>query len=135
VNAAENGEVLVTARLLRAAGRIDWLGTGITLLAATGLLLAKASVPLMTITVLLGIAAKVYFVRIVFDARLFEDAAAKRIATEELDGALAKVGGAKGSAGERPWSDRCRGARRLVVVGASLTIVQCVAFLVGMVLR
>lgn len=131
MNETERAEVVVTARLLRAAGRVDWLGTGVTLLAGVGLLLSKGNGAAMVVALLLGVAAKVYFVRIVFDARLFEDVAEGRVSTPDLDRALSSVGGAEGTPGERPWSDRCRGARRLIVVGAVITIVQCLVLLVG----
>jgi len=113
MTADERAHVLITARFLRAAGKIDWLSTGLTLVAV----LSPARVTSIA-AILLGLAAKFYSVRIAFDARVFEDLAGDRYTITEFDAALqrAKPG--------RSWPDRCRGAKRLVMIFGALTIAQ-----------
>lgn len=117
MTAEERAEIVVTARLLEAAGRIDWLSTGLTLIAAVSLHGLTAAT-----AILLGVVAKFYSVRIAFDARLFADVAAETLTMSDLDAAFRKKSG-------RSWPERCRGARRLVVVCAIVTAAQCVVML------
>jgi hypothetical protein len=110
----ERAQVLVTARLLEAARSIDWLSTGLTLLAAVLLVLT----PYALMSLVLGVVSKLYAVRVVFDAKLLHDIATDRLSTADLDAALGRTGQ------ERGWPDRCRGARRLMFVQAAATIMQ-----------
>src|SRR5205823_8850866 len=115
-----NAEALITARFLRAGEKIDWLSTGLTLVAAL-----SATRATLIVSILLGLAAKVYAVRIAFDARVFEDLAGDRYTMAEFDDAmhLAKP--------ERSLADRCRGAKRLVFVLAALTIAQAIVLMLS----
>ncbi len=62
-------------------------------------------------------------VRIAFDARLLSDIALDRLTDADLDAAFpAKAG--------RRWSNRLRGAKRLVIVCAAATMTQCIAIIV-----
>ena len=72
----------------------------------------------------LGVLAIYFGVRVSFDARLFEDIATERLTTPQLDVALGAL--RKGDA-DRSWADRCRGARRLIVLSAIATMAQIVA--------
>lgn len=108
-----NAEALITARFLRAAEKIDWLSTGLTLVAA----LSPMGAPSIA-AILLGLAAKYYAVRIAFDARVFEDLAGDRYTIAEFDDAM------KRENTERSLPDRCRGAKRLVIMLAVLTAAQ-----------
>lgn len=115
----ERAEVLVTARLLRAAGAMQWLAIGLTVVAAT----------LRNVTATaLGALALFYAFRVAFDARLFEDVATERLTATELDSGLANL--RKGKAA-RPWSDRCVGARRLVLLLAVTTIGEIIVLVLG----
>ena len=119
---AERAQILVTARLLEAAGKIDILSTGLTLLAAAAMLFGAFEIA-GVVVIVLGIVAKLYSVRIAFDARLLRDVVLDRLTTEDLDAAFpAKAG--------RAWSDRLRGAKRLVIVLAATTAAQCIAIIV-----
>lgn len=123
---AERAQILVTARLLEAAGKIDILSTGLTLLAAAAMLFGAFEIA-GVVAIVLGVVAKLYSVRIAFDARLLSDVALDQLTTEDLDAAFpAKAG--------RAWSDRLRGAKRLVVVLAATTIAQCIAIIVMVIL-
>lgn len=115
----ERAEVLVTARLLRAAGAVQWLAIGLTIVAA---------VLLNVIATALGAVALFYAFRVAFDARLFEDVATERLTTSELDSALATLRKGKGT---RPWSDRCAGARRLVLLLAVTTAGELIVVVLG----
>ena len=115
----ERAEVLVTARLLRAAGAVQWLAIGMTVVAAM----------LQNVTATaLGAVALFYAFRVAFDARLFEDVATERLTTTELDSGLASLRKGKG---DRPWSDRCAGARRLVLLMAVTTIGELLVLVLG----
>lgn len=118
MTAAERAEVLVTARLLEAARTIDWLSTGLTLIAAFGV---KNVAGIAVIA--LGVVAKVYGFRVAFDARLFRDIAEEKLLSTDLDAAFPKKAG-------RSWSERCRGAKRLVIMLAAATLAQCLAIAV-----
>ncbi len=129
----ERARIIVTARLLRAAATIDWLSTGLTLLGAVALAAGLHGPVAAAATVAIGVVAKVYGVRIAFDARLLEDVAADRLSTSDLDAALGAMKLAPPDKAGRPWLDRCRGAMRLVRYCALATAAQCVAIiLVGL---
>jgi uncharacterized membrane protein YuzA (DUF378 family) len=123
VTEGERAQVLVTARLLRAAGALQWLAVGLTLLATAALIHGRGA-PAAIAALALGIVAVYYAFRVSFDARLLEDIAEARLTTSQLDEAL---GGLQKKEGGRPWEDRCRGSRRLVMHLAIVTFVQVVA--------
>ena len=115
-----NAEALITARFLRAAEKIDWLSTGLTLVAAFSPI-RMASIA----AILLGLAAKYYGVRIAFDAQIFEDLAGDRYTITEFDDAMQRA------TPGRSWADRCRGAKRLVIILAVLTAAQAIALMLS----
>lgn len=123
---AERAQILVYARLLEAAGKIDLLSTGLTLLAAAAMLFGTTNVRSAIagiVVIVLGLAAKLYTVRIAFDARLLDDVVAGKLTTEDLDAAFpAKAG--------RAWSERLRGAKWLVISCAAAAVGQCVGIVV-----
>ncbi|HUR80440.1 MAG TPA: hypothetical protein VM733_06720 [Thermoanaerobaculia bacterium] len=140
-----NAEVKLTARMLRAAAFLPWLSAALTILAAASLVFRCGGIPAM-VAILLGALACFYGWRIALDAWLFGDILSGALTTEELDASLNRVtpsalegppasseaGGAATSLGmtprpPRPWSERCRGARMLIVKGATLTLLQLVA--------
>jgi hypothetical protein len=125
VTPAERAEIVVTSRLLEASGKLDLLATGVALVSATALLFSTPHRVAALTAIALGIVAKFYAVRIAFDARLFADVALLTLTMSDLDAAFAKKAG-------RSWSERCRGARRLIVVFGLATVAQCaaIAFLV-----
>lgn len=106
----ERAEVLVTARLLRAASMLQWLAIALTIASGSSILV-----------ILLGVVAIYYGVRVTFDAKLFEDIAADRLTTAQLDSVL------RLKKKDRPWPDRCRGARGLAIKLAIATLVQLIA--------
>ncbi|MDP9191955.1 MAG: hypothetical protein M3P06_09680 [Acidobacteriota bacterium] len=119
----ERAQILVTARMLEAAGRIDILSTGLTFVTAAALLFGAlngffAIIGIAAIAV--GIMAKHYAVLIAFDARLFADVAHDKLTAADLDAAFPTKAG-------RPWSDRLGGARELVKMLAGTTTAQSVA--------
>ena len=122
----ERAQIFVTARLLEAAKKIDTLSTGLTLLAGAAMLFGSPSLRLQIpgiVAILLGVVAKTFAVRIAFDARLLIDVAFDKLTTADLDAAFpAKAG--------RAWSDRLRGAKRLVIRCAAATTAQCIAVIV-----
>ena len=127
MTAEERAQILVTARLLEAVGKLDWLGTGLTLVAAAALLFApSARIPLI-VTIALELIAKLFVVRIAFDAKLLRDVASGSLDTSGLDHALGALGLAPPEKSGRDWNARCRGARRLVVFLVVATLAQCVA--------
>lgn len=130
MNDADHPELLATARLLRAVERIDWLATGMTLLAMAALLFGTPNRVLGAVAVALGLIAKLYRVRISFDARLLEDVACARLTTAELDAALTAMQFTSPAKTARPWPVRCRGARRLAIVYAIVTTMQAAAVVV-----
>jgi hypothetical protein len=122
----EETEVLVTAALLRAGALLPWLAVGLTTLCTTALVLRLSFLPAL-VGAASGLAAIYYGVRVAFDAKLFEEIAAQRVTTEDLDRALMAFGK---QGDKRNWLARCHGARGLV---ARLAI-ACVAQLVAAVL-
>ena len=123
MTADDRALVLLTARFLHAAEKIDWLVTGLTLVAAVAIVFHPPGWTPAIAIVILGLIGKIYSVRISFDAGLFEDIAADRLSTAELDGALVALGFASSGKIARTWVERCRGAKRLVmVVGAIVTV-------------
>ena len=126
---AERAQIAVMARLLEAAGRLDPLSTGLTLLALAACALGKLHAIPTIVVVALGLAAKLYAVRIAFDAKLFRGVSTGAITTADLDQALVALKLAPGDKTGRDWTARCRGAKRLIVLCAAATAAQCIAFL------
>ena len=125
MTAEERAQILVTGRLLEAVGRVDLLSSGLTLLSGALLVFRDAHRTAAVAAIVLGLIAKLYFVRIAFDARLLNDVATGSLTTPDLDGALGALGLVpRGKAG-REWSARCRGAKRLAFAGVASTIAQC----------
>jgi len=120
MTAEDRGLVLVTARMLEAAMKVDLLTTGLTLIATASLLVASPHRIEAIVAIALGLAAKFYAVRIAFDARLLDDIATGSLFSSDLDTAFPTKAG-------RSWDARCRGARRLVVVFVVLVVAQCVS--------
>ena len=117
----------MTARLLRAALRVDWLTTGLTLLACAALTVSAANRIAAIVVITLGLIAKLFAVRVAFDASLFEDAASEALTTSDLDTALGALALAPPGKAGRPWLDRCRGAKRLVYYLATAACTQTIA--------
>ena len=123
MTSAERAQILVTARLLEAARKIDTLSTGLTLLAAAAMLFGTPSIAFQIagiVVIVLGVVAKLYSVRIAFDARLLSDIAFDKLTAADLDAAFPTKAG-------RAWSERLRGAKRLVILCVVTTIAQCIA--------
>lgn len=121
----ERAQVLVTARVLRAAASLQWLVAGMTIVAA-GALIQDSGRIAPTLALIAG-AVGVYFAfRVAFDARLFDDILSGRMTTADLDAALQAFGRKRPG---RPWGDRCRGARRLVLMLAIVAVVQLLVVL------
>jgi len=115
----ERAEVVITARMLRACAPLPWLATILIGVAAFALLRGTA-VAALIVSMAAGVAALVYGIRIVFDARLFEDVLDERLTMQQLDATLGlKTPG-------RSWPDRCRGARRLPTIAAGAIVVQLI---------
>jgi hypothetical protein len=128
----DRAAVLVTADLLESVARLDWLSTGLTLLSASSLALATRLMPAGIAVLVLGVVAKIYFVRSSFDARIFRDAGDDRLDAAGLDSALSALALAPPSKGGRSWIDRCRGAKRLAVFAAAATLAQCFVVIISL---
>ncbi|HYC89532.1 MAG TPA: hypothetical protein VEO54_10010 [Thermoanaerobaculia bacterium] len=136
----ERAHVIVTARLLRAAASLSGLAVGLTIVAAFQVAIAA---------IVLGVAAIYFCFRVSLDAKLFDDVAAGRIATDALDRALGRaearptssapramrmLNAGRASAGPdapRDWIDRSRGAKRLIVQAAIAVIAQLAALVLS----
>ncbi len=123
----ELAEVRVTSDFLRAVGRVDWLSSGMTLVAIATAAFLRVNMIVAIAAIAIGLAAKFYAFRIAFDARLFERAATGALDAHGIDGALEALSLRKAGASERPWSDRCRGAMRLTRVFGLIVVVQILA--------
>lgn len=121
MTAEERAQLLITARLLEAVGRLDLLSAGLTLLSAAALLFGASNVLFAGVAaIVLGIVVKLYGIRIAFDATLLRDIALEKLTTADLDAAFPNKAG-------RDWSVRLRGCRRLVTIYVVATIAQCMA--------
>jgi hypothetical protein len=127
MTAEERAEIVVTARLLRAASQLHWLAAGLTVVSAAALVMGAGNSAAAVAAIVCGIVANLYAFRIAFDAYLFEDIAANTLSTDGLDHALAALG--KALTPGRPWPIRCRGARRLIVRAAIATAAQLIAII------
>jgi hypothetical protein len=119
----ERAEILVTARLLRVVTPVQWLAVALTVLAASRVLQGRAPIGAGA-AIVAGVVAVFYGVRISFDARLLEDVAGERLSTVDLDNALTAFGTKNVN---RSWSDRCRGAKHLVISFMTAAIAQVIA--------
>jgi hypothetical protein len=120
VTPEERALIVVTANFLRAAAKAQWLAIGLTIVAAASIIFTTARRAPAIAAIVLGVISIYYGIRVAFDARLLEDVAAERLTAADLDSVFVKNKG-------RSWSDRCRGARRLVAFGAAATIAQMIA--------
>jgi hypothetical protein len=120
----ERAEIAVTVRLLRACVPLPWLAIILIGVAALALFRESGTIA-AAISMASGLTALVYGIRAVFDARLFDDVLAGRLTMTQLDTALglARHG--------RPWSDRCRGARRLLKIATFALVVQSIALVLA----
>ncbi len=132
MTAAERAQARVTARLLGAAQRIDWLSTALTAVAALAMMIPASPRALAILIVVLGILQKVVAARIALDSRLFEDLASEELTTADLDNALVALGLRSPRTNDRALTDRCRGARRLVTLSLALTAAQALAVILGL---
>jgi len=123
VTAEERAQILITARLLEAVGRLDLLSAGLTLLAAAGMLFGASNIIAGVAAIVLGVVVKLYGIRIAFDAVLLRDIALDKITGADLDAAFPNKAG-------REWSQRLRGCRRLVTIYVVATIAQCMTVIV-----
>ena len=111
-----NAEARLTARMLRALSFLPWLNAGLLIVSAAALLLRDGHRVVLAIAVAVGVVASFYGFRVALDAWLFEDILDEKLTTAELDALVGKP--------DRPWPDRCRGARRLMVIAAIATVLQ-----------
>jgi hypothetical protein len=136
----ERAHVLVTARLLRAAAMLSGLAVGVTIVAAFQIAIAA---------IVLGVIAIYFCFRVSLDAKLFDDIAAGRLTTAQLDAALGRaeahppsrtrlarglpnVGRASACPrAPRDWLDRSRGAKRLILKSAIAVIAQLAALVLS----
>ena len=94
---------------------LSGLAVGVTIVAAF-----QIAIP----AIVLGVIAIYYCFRVSLDAKLFEDIAAGRLTTPQLDLAL-------GVKQTRDWLDRSRGAKRLIVKAAIAVIAQLAALVLS----
>lgn len=123
----ERAQVLVTARLLRATASIEWLTTGLALLAASAMTFGAPNRVAAVAAMALGLIAKLFVIHVSFDASLFEDAAAGSLIASDLDAALGALALAPPGKAGRGWRDRCLGAKRLVLILVGVACAQAVA--------
>jgi hypothetical protein len=124
MNPGERALIRVTAALLRAAGMTHWLSAGLIVVAAASIAFGAGNRTIAIAMIVVGLVATYYRIRISFDARLFDDVIAERLTTADLDQALSALSLAPAGRPERPWTDRCRGAKRLVAIYAVAVTVQ-----------
>ena len=118
----DRARVLVTARFLRAIGILRWLAIPLTIVAAF-----FASSAIRVAVVVAGVLAIYYAIRVSFDALLLDDIAAERLTTEEVDRALGRY-----AKEDRPWPERCRGARPLAMSLIAFTVLELIAVTIGL---
>ena len=118
-----NAEARLTARLLQSTKSIDWLSTGLTLVALF--------TPHRWIAIL-GLIEKYVSYRAAFDAKIFDDVANGRMTIEEFDQAAVALKLMPAKKTGRPMIDRFRGAKRLVVIAATITVAQAIALVVAL---
>ncbi|WP_339529648.1 hypothetical protein [Pseudomonas mucidolens] len=114
-------ELQVVASLLRRGRSLDQLSTGLTLL---GVLLGLLQLMMSSITpiclllavwmIILGLLQKYWALRVAFDAELFALMAKDLERTDELDQTLQTLGLQSPNRASRPWTERRRGALKLL---------------------
>jgi len=120
MNDDERAQVLVTARLLASAEKAQWLSIALTVAAA---------VTRHPESVVVGLIAQYFSLRVALDAHLFDDIADGRITASAFDAAAAEFRWRTG-ASPVPWIQRCRGAHRLVLIFGVLLAAQTVTLCV-----
>lgn len=127
--------LILVASLLRRGSSLNGLSSALTVLALAlgfyGVLMASATLAFslsMALLVLLGLVQKFYAMRVALDADLFEamanagEALAEK--TRQLDDALATYAGVPTDKAGRSWSERSRGALKLLRRQVMLCAVQ-----------
>ncbi|MDD0981770.1 MULTISPECIES: hypothetical protein [Pseudomonas] len=114
-------QLQVVASLLRRGRSLDQLSTGLTLL---GVLFGLAQLLMVSITpiclllslwmIILGLLQKYWALRVAFDADLFALMAKDIERTGELDQTLQTLGLQPVNRASRPWTERRRGALKLL---------------------
>ena len=114
-------QLQVVASLLRRGRSLDQLSTGLTLL---GVLFGLAQLLMVSITpiclllslwmIILGLLQKYWALRVAFDADLFALMAKDIERTGELDQSLQSLGLQPANRTSRPWTERQRGALKLL---------------------
>ncbi|MGO0702966.1 MULTISPECIES: hypothetical protein [unclassified Pseudomonas] len=114
-------ELQVVASLLRRGRSLDQLSTGLTLLGVlfglAQLLLASISTTCLLLAlwmIVLGLLEKYWALRVAFDADLFALLARDVTRTPDLDQSLQTLGLQLPKRAGRPWSERRRGALKLL---------------------
>ncbi|MFO2465443.1 hypothetical protein OOJ96_16205 [Pseudomonas sp. 15FMM2] len=114
-------ELQIVASLLRRGRSLDQLSTGLTLLGVLfGLLqLLISSITLICLLlslwmIILGLLQKYWALRVGFDADLFTLMAHQMERTSELDQTLQTLGLQSPNRASRPWTERRRGALKLL---------------------
>ncbi|MBG6287581.1 MULTISPECIES: hypothetical protein [Pseudomonas] len=127
--------LILVASLLRRGSSLNGLSSALTVLALAlgfyGALMASATLAFslsMALLVLLGLVQKFYAMRVALDADLFEAMANAGEAlpekTRQLDDALATHVGVPAEMSGRTWSERSRGALKLLRRQVMLCAVQ-----------
>ena len=124
-------ELQVVASLLRRGRSLDQLSTGLTLL---GVLFGLAQLLMACITpvclilavwmIVLGLLQKYWALRVAFDADLFSLMARDVERTQDLDQTLQTLGLQSSKRAGRPWTERRRGALKLLRKQAYLLAAQ-----------
>ena len=114
-------ELQIVTSLLRRGRSLDQLSTGLTLL---GILFGLAQLLLASISticlllalwmIVLGLLQKYWALRVAFDADLFAMLARDVTRTPDLDQALQTLGLQSPKRAGRPWTERRRGALKLL---------------------
>lgn len=126
-------QLQVVASLLRRGRSLDQLSTGLALL---GVLFGLAQLLMVSITpiclllslwmIILGLLQKYWALRVAFDADLFALMAKDIERTGELDQSLQSLGLQPANRTSRPWTERQRGALKLLRKQAYLLGAQVV---------
>jgi hypothetical protein len=134
----ERTVVAITAALLGRGRAIDLLSSTLTVIAASFVLLhlfrpdtgpatTFVATGIAIAIVLLGLAAKYLAVRVAFDAALLQRCAAECMPVAEFDAAMRAMNLLPASKTGRGWIERCRGARRLLMIQTFLLVSQVLA--------
>ncbi len=132
MNPDERAQIRVTVALLRAAEKTYWLSAGLVVLTGASIVFGRGNRAAAIGAVAVGLVATYYWIRIAFDARLLDHILAERLTASDVDQALAAMSLARADRAGRPWTDRCRGAKRLVAIYTAAVAAQTVGvILVG----